>query len=98
MAFRECVDQHLSANEIEEIRVSCDVIGGNPKAEEWNQLLGFTPDDKSFYEIELYKRSEECPYIEKSYVKILVPRNRDTDECNFIWRPVVGKYEGPWFR
>jgi uncharacterized protein YciU (UPF0263 family) len=96
-AFRESVEKILTKEEVDEIRESCELTGGNPKAEEWATILGFLPDEKSYYEIELYKRSDECPYIEKSYVKILVPRNREIEECYFIWKPRVLEYNGPWF-
>lgn len=87
--FSESVDKNLNKEDINEIRESCDLTGGNPKADEWATILGCQPDEKSYYEIELYKRSDEYPYIEKSYVKILVPRNRETNECYFIWKPKV---------
>ena len=95
--FLSLVNDNFSSEELDEIKESCDLTGGNPKAEEWSEILGYKPNDKTYYEIELYKRSDECPYIEKSYVKILVPRNRETEECYFIWKPKVPEYNGSWF-
>ena len=96
IAFVKDVDDHLSGEEMEEFRLCSTITSGTP-SDEWETVLGFTPEMKSYYEIHLYKPSDECPYIEKSYAKILVPRNRDTNKCEMIWKPEVPPYDGPWF-
>jgi len=96
LAFKENVENHLTAEEMDEFSLSAVKQSGTP-SEDWEKLLGFKPEMKSYYEIHLYKPSEECPYIEKSYAKILVPRNREEEHCEIIWKPEVSPYDGPWF-
>jgi len=96
IAFRDNVENHLSDEEMEEFMHSSTMTSGTP-SDEWAPVLGFTPEMKSHYEIHLYKPSNECPYIEKSYAKILVPRDRDIQECEIIWKPEIPPYDGPWF-
>ena len=95
-AFKENVEKHFSKEEIEEFRSSATISSGTPD-EEWENVLGFKPDRKSFYEIHLYKPSDECPYIDKSYAKILVARNRESEQCEILGKPEVPPYDGPWF-
>lgn len=95
-AFQAGFEANLSQGDIEEMKLSCAETGGSPK-DFWEDILGFKPTDTDFYEVELYKPSNECPYIEKSYVKILVPRDRNTYKCKLLWKQPVPKYDGPWF-
>jgi hypothetical protein len=62
--------------------------GGTPGAD-WASVLGEVPTERGFYELEIDKPAPEWPYAEKSYVRMLVPRDRSTDEVHFIWRPPV---------
>jgi len=96
LAFKANVTDHLSQEEIDEFASSAVKSSGTP-SEDWEEKLGFRPEMKSYYEIHLYKPSDECPYIEKSYAKILVPRNRYEESCEIIWKPEVPPYDGPWF-
>ncbi len=96
LAFRENVADNLSKEEMDELASCAAKTSGSP-SEEWGNDLGYKPDSKRYYEVHLYKPSDECPYIEKSYVKILVPRSREETSCKFIWKPEVEPYDGPWF-
>ena len=94
--FKASVLNHLSSEEVEEFRSSCLMTSGNP-SEIWESVLGEQPDIRMYYEIELYKPSDTCPYIEKSYAKILVSRDRSSEQVEIIWKPEVPEYNGPWF-
>ncbi|MEM8640673.1 MAG: DUF440 family protein [Cyanobacteria bacterium P01_G01_bin.54] len=94
LAFKANVAENLSPEEMKEFAFSAVHSSGTP-SEEWEELLEFQPEAKSYYEIHLYKPRAECPYIEKSYAKILVPRNREKDTCEVIWKPEVPPYNGP---
>lgn len=54
-------------------------------------------DRNAFYGVEVYRPSDQCPYVEKVFVRMLVPRDRATDSVHFIWRPVVPPYTGRYF-
>ena len=73
------------------------LLTGGTFSEVWSEIVGYPIQEDLFYEYHLYKPSEECPYIEKSYVKILAPRDRKFKTCYFLWKPPVEKYDGPWF-
>jgi len=85
VAFRSVASEHLSLAEIEEIGKSALLTGGTVGSG-WDQLLGFSPDDNDYYELQLYKPADAKPYIEKSYVRMLVPRERSSDAVHFMWR------------
>ena len=96
LAFKTSVTDHLTQEEIDEFSSYAVKSSGTP-SDDWEERLGFRPEPKSYYEVHLYKPSDECPYIEKSYAKILVPRNREEKDCEIIWKPEVQSYDGPWF-
>ncbi|WP_395742707.1 DUF440 family protein [Prosthecobacter sp.] len=99
-AFRSVVADHLSPEEIEEVRAHSSVGSGSVRdddEDEWTKILGARPDKKAWYGIEIYQRSHKCPYVEKVFVRMLVPRDRSTTTVHFIWRPVVPPYTGPYF-
>jgi uncharacterized protein YciU (UPF0263 family) len=60
-------------------------------------VLGTAPNRHAFYGVEIYRPSDQCPYVEKVFVRMLVPRDRSTDTVHFIWRPVLPPYTGPYF-
>ncbi len=84
-SFRATARDHLRPDEIEELGEHGLLTGGTPGAG-WEGLLGFTPTEQSFYELQLYKPSADKPYIEKSYVRMLAPRDRESSAVLFIWR------------
>ena len=94
--FRSQAMQHLTEVEIEECRKSGTVTSGSPK-HRWEAIVGKPVSDREFYEYQIYKPSEVCPYVEKIYAVILVSRNRDNDSCYAQWKPAIEPYEGPWF-
>ena len=96
-AFRAVVEDHLTELEIAELRAYGTRATKVPPGEGWEPLLGRLPEQHLFYEVELYRPSDQCPYIEKSFVRMLIPRNRAESQVLFIWRPVVPSYDGPYF-
>jgi hypothetical protein len=96
-AFRAVVAQHLSGEEIEEVREHGAKTCGTVEEGIWDSIIGHAPDRNQYYQFEIYRRADTCPYIEKSFVKILIPRDRSTESVHFIWRPIVPVYTGPYF-
>jgi len=86
LAFRNAVAMHLTSEEIDEISSKGQLSSGSVGSG-WEEITGFIPDERHFYEIEIYKPSNDRPYIEKSYVRMLSPRDRATDVVYFMWRP-----------
>jgi uncharacterized protein YciU (UPF0263 family) len=84
-SFQACARDHLQPAEIEELKAHGLLTGGTPGAG-WEELLGFEPTEHSFYELQLYKPSAGKPFIEKSYVRMLAPRDRASSTVLFIWR------------
>ena len=85
-AFKAMVKEHLTVSEIEEMaqtgRLTSGTIGSD-----WEVLLGCSVNPRTHYEFEIYKPKDEKPYIDKSFVRMLVPRNRSKDKVTFMWRP-----------
>lgn len=86
IAFKGAVAKNLSKEEMDEFAISAVKSMGSP-SEHWEVELGYKPNRKLFYEVHLYKPGDECPYIEKSYAMLLVPRERDKNSCEIIWKP-----------
>ena len=95
-AFRSSVSDNLAPDEIEELRTHA-TVGGLSAHEDWAAILGHRPDMRDYYEVELYRPSDQCPYVAKVFVRMLVPRDRASDTIHFIWRPVIPPYNGPYF-
>ncbi len=83
--FVQAVAENLTPAEIDELKSCARKTGGSP-ASDWVSLVGFVPTDGSHYEVHIYKPTAERPYIEKSFVRMLVPRDRSSDVVHFIWR------------
>ncbi len=96
VAFRATVSDNLTPAEIEEIRTH-GTIGGGSVGDGWPAVLGTEPDKRANYEVEIYRPSDQCPYVEKIFVRMLVPRDRSAETIHFIWRPAVPPYNGPYF-
>ena len=94
--FRSQARQHLTADELEEFRSSGAVSSGTP-GRQWESIVGRPVGENEFYEFEVYKPSQACPYVEKIYATVLVSRDRGTNSCYVQWRPEVWQYDGPWF-
>jgi uncharacterized protein YciU (UPF0263 family) len=94
--FRAEAQEHLSPDEIEEMRTRGTISGGS-FGDDWKLDLGGEPDKHLHYEIQVYLPSVECPYIAKYYARILVPRDRTTEAVWIKWKPPVPEYNGPWF-
>ena len=71
---------------MEEFRQAGLISSGGPKMQ-WESMLGRPVSEREFYEYQLYKPSEICPYVEKIYAVILVSRNRDNENCYVQWKP-----------
>uniref|UniRef100_UPI000D3A489B DUF440 family protein n=1 Tax=unclassified Variovorax TaxID=663243 RepID=UPI000D3A489B len=84
-AFRAQVAAQLSDAEVQAIGTDAVLTGGTVKAG-WESHVGFVPNDSDFYELEIYKPAEAKPYIEVSYARMLVPRDRASSVVHFIWR------------
>ena len=86
LAFKSSVADNLTPEEIEEFATNGMLTGGTV-GPGWEPIVGFTPDDHWYYELEIYKPSAEKPYISKSFARMLVPRDRTLEAVSFIWRP-----------
>src|SRR5580765_2863152 len=82
--FKQSASKHLSVEMWEEMQSSALLTGGTPD-ESWIKTLGFQPTMQDYYQFEVYKPCDAQPYIEKWYVRILVPRSRSADEVLFQW-------------
>ncbi len=96
-AFRTVVADHLTESEISELRSHGTLTAKAVPGEGWQPLLGRSPERHRYYEVELYRPSDQCPYVEKSFVRMLVPRDRAESLVLFLWRPVIPPYDGPYF-
>jgi uncharacterized protein YciU (UPF0263 family) len=95
-AFRATAKDHLSDDELREMAEHGTHTEGS-FGDDWEAETGFRPDAKLFYEVQLYRASKECPYIEKYYARILVSRDRSSHGVWIKWKPPVPPYNGPWF-
>ena len=86
LAFRATVADHLTPAELDELRAHGRLTGGTP-GPDWEKIIGAVPTERLFYELEIYKPSDAKPYIERSYVRMLVPRDRSTELIHYMWRP-----------
>ncbi len=84
--FQSLAAGHLTAAELEELRVHGLLTGGTP-GNSWETVIGVVPSERTYYEFEIYKPKDAKPYIEKSYVRMLVPRDRSCSQVYFVWRP-----------
>jgi uncharacterized protein YciU (UPF0263 family) len=84
--FLQVVAANLTPAEIEEIQTGGLKTGGTPGSD-WAALVGLAPTEASHYEVQIYKPAAERPYVEKSFVRMLVPRDRNSKLVHFIWRP-----------
>jgi uncharacterized protein YciU (UPF0263 family) len=95
-AFRASAKDHLSEDELREM-VEHGTMTGGSFGDDWEADTGFKPDTRLFYEIQLYRPSNECPYIEKYFARLLVSRDRATEAVWIKWKPPVPPYNGPWY-
>jgi uncharacterized protein YciU (UPF0263 family) len=85
LALIDVVSENLTENEINEMQLFGALTGGSI-GNGWEEIAGFKPDNRMFYEYQIYKPSETHPYIEKYYVRMLVPRDRELNKVYFMWR------------
>ena len=95
-AFRIEAVQNLSTEDLDELSSHGTETSGTP-GDDWVDTAGFEPDNDSYYEFRLVRPSDECPYLKRIFVRILVPRDRSVENVWFIWNPPVPPYDGPWF-
>ena len=95
-SYRSLASEHLSSDEIQEMREHGTLTGGSV-GDGWEALVGHVPEERMYYEFQLYRPSPECPYIEKYYARILVTRDRASEAVHILWRPPVPEYHGPHF-
>ena len=86
--FRDRAKQYLSVDDLEEMRRVGAQMGGSP-GDGWDEELGYEACERDYYEVQLYRPSEEWPYITRIYVRMLIPRNRASTEIHFKWLPPV---------
>lgn len=94
--FRSEVRDYLADEEIEEFRGNGTILGGSI-VDDWTSELGSEPDERLHYEYQFYRPSDECPYVEKYYARILVTRDRASEAVWIKWKPPVPEYDGPWY-
>ena len=90
LAFRTAAADHLTPAELDELGMHGLLTGGTPGAD-WEQIIGSVPTERLFYELQIYKPADARPHIDKSYVRMLVPRDRSSESVRFMWRPPVGR-------
>ncbi|PWU22141.1 MAG: hypothetical protein C5B50_00135 [Verrucomicrobia bacterium] len=95
-SYRSLASDHLSSEEVQEMREHGTLSGGSI-GDGWEALLGGVPEERMYYEFQLYRPSRECPYIEKYFARILVTRDRASGAVHILWRPPVPEYHGPHF-
>lgn len=95
--LRAVATENLTEEELTELREQGMLTARAGPGEGWDAVVGFIPEQHLYYEIEIYRPSDKCPYIDKSFVRMLVPRDRSTETIYFIWRPNVPPYNGPYF-
>ena len=94
--FKANAKANLPAEVLEEMSKGAQESAGSI-GRGWEEVIGFIPDGRGYYEFELYKPSPICPYVEKVYARILVSRDRDDLRCFAMWMPDAEPYEGPYF-
>src|SRR5436190_24099630 len=95
-SYRSLAPDHLTSDEILEMREHGTLTGGT-FGDGWQALVGHLPEERMYYEFQLYRPSSECPYIEKYFARILVTRDRASEVVHILWRPPVPEYHGPHF-
>lgn len=88
LAFKAAASTHLPRDVLDELFVHGTLAGGAPGAD-WEDVIGVAPTERDFYEIELYKPADAAPHVEKSYARILVPRDRASEQVHFMWQPSI---------
>lgn len=92
-AFRAHASAHLTADELQEMQ-DHGLSSGGIIGDDWETVLGYAPDERMHYEFEVYRPSEECPYVAKIFARILVTRDRASDAVHIVWHPPVPEYDG----
>ena len=95
-SYRTLAPSHLTSEEIEEMREH-GALSGGCIGDGWEALIGHIPEDRMYYEFQLYRPSSECPYIAKYFARVLVTRDRASEAVHILWRPPVPEYHGPHF-
>jgi len=88
LAFKAAASTHLPRDVLDELFVHGLLASTSPGAD-WEDVIGVAPTERDFYEIELYKPADSAPHIVKSYVRILVPRDRASEQVHFMWQPSI---------
>lgn len=88
LSFLAVAADHLTPAELDELGAHGLLTGGTPGSD-WELIIGVVPTEHLFYELQIYKPSDVKPYAEKSYVRMLVPRNRSLENVQFMWRPPI---------
>jgi uncharacterized protein YciU (UPF0263 family) len=86
--FKSKAKDFLSSGEIAEMAGFGKITAGSI-SEDWESVLGYKPNHKKFYEIDLYKPSKEKPFVEKFYARILVSRDFSSEQVEIIWKPEI---------
>src|SRR5678816_2131521 len=95
-SVRSLAPGHLTDEEIQEMRKHGMLTGGSV-GDGWEALVGHVPEERMYYEFQLYLPSSECPYIGKYFARVLVTRDRESDAVHILWRPPVPEYHRPHF-
>ena len=95
--FKKRAKQKLSEVSIREIRDGQAVKTTGSPCSDWESVTGFVPKIQDYYQVTLCRPSNACPWVDKIYVRILVPRNRNDNQVYFQWEPAVPEYDGPYF-
>lgn len=86
--FKEVVKDFLTEDELNEMSKFGTVMSGSV-SNDWQSILGYIPERNNYYEIELYKPCEKKPFVEKIYARILVSRDRNSEQVEIIWKPEI---------
>lgn len=84
--FKATAKDNFSAELIKELESDGIRTAGLPSSQ-WQNILGYVPDETMHYEFVLYKPSAGSPFLERVYASILVIRDRSSEFCKIVWLP-----------
>jgi len=84
-AFSKGAKKHLTPAQFEYcVNEAC--VGGGSVLPGWIAIIGYEPDDHNHYEIRVTDwMDKSCPQNTRTWVRILVSRDRASDLCEIQW-------------
>jgi uncharacterized protein YciU (UPF0263 family) len=85
--------QHLERDQIDACVDSSVLAVGSP-SDDWIEAVGRRPKEKKFFEVHLYRPTQDGRGVETSFARFLVPKDGTKSHCEVIW---TAAQSGPWF-